>query len=81
MSEKTYQEYYDEMDSYSACMIAEGAEESESEEQIHAAWQYLVDTDLCWQLQGWFGRTAVNLIQQGLIEATTEKAKFYSECH
>jgi hypothetical protein len=46
--------------------IAEGYIEAD-EEQIIAAWQHLVDTKIVWQLQGWFGRTAVDLIQRGII--------------
>jgi hypothetical protein len=49
--------------------IAEGWIEAESEEQYIAAWQRLVDTGLAWQLQGWFGRTAVDLIDRGIINA------------
>ena len=41
---------------------------AESEEQVLAAWQQLVNTGLAWRLQGWFGRTAQHLIDQGLIE-------------
>jgi len=51
------------MDSYTAVGIAEGFVESDSVEQQREAWQYLVDTGLAWSLQGWFGRTAVALIQ------------------
>lgn len=47
--------------------IAEGVVAAESDEQWVQAWQYLVDTGLAWQLQGWFGHTARVLIQQGTI--------------
>jgi hypothetical protein len=55
------------MDDYTAVAIAEGFEEPQSEEQLIAAWQYLVDTGLCSRLQGWFGRTAHGLIKNGII--------------
>jgi hypothetical protein len=57
------------MDSYNAVGIAEGFVEAESEDQVLEAWQYLVNSGLAWQLQGWFGRTASHLIEQGLITA------------
>lgn len=53
------------MDTFQATMIAEGVEEAESEEQYIEAWQMLIDTGLAWQLQGWFGRTAMSLIESG----------------
>jgi len=55
------------MDSFTATGIAEGFIEADSEEQVIEAWQTLVDTGLAWQLQGWFGRTAQQLINQGVI--------------
>ena len=54
------------MDTSTAVMIAEGVDEASEEKQIEA-WQLLVDTGLCWQLQGWFGRTAQALIERGVI--------------
>ena len=57
------------MDNYTAAGIAEGFIEADSEEQVIEAWQTLVDTGLAWQLQGWFGRTAQQLINQGVITA------------
>jgi hypothetical protein len=57
------------MNLFDATMIAEGAEESESEEQYIEAWQLLIDTGTCWQLQGFFGRTAQSLIEQGVCHS------------
>ncbi len=58
-----------QFDSYTATGIAEGFIPAESEEQVYAAWQYLIDTGLCWSLQGWFGRTAASLIESGVCTA------------
>ncbi len=57
------------MDNYTAVLIAEGFCKGASEEQQIEAWQHLVDTGLAWRLQGWFGRTAADLIEQGIIQA------------
>lgn len=57
------------MDDFTATGIAEGFIDAESEEQQIEAWQHLVDTGLAWRLQGWFGRTAQDLIKQGVIHA------------
>ena len=54
------------MNNYDAVMIAEGAIEVDEDKQIEA-WQHLVDTGLAWSLPGRFGRTAMDLIQQGVI--------------
>lgn len=54
------------MTNFEAVMIAEGAQEPESEEQAIEAWQHLIDTGLAWTLQGFFGRTAQALIQNGI---------------
>lgn len=56
------------MDNYTATMIARrGVEEAESEEQYIEAWQHLHDTRLAYQLQGWFGRQAAEMLRQGII--------------
>ena len=57
------------MDNFTAVAIAEGFWAAESEEEALAAWQHLVDTGLVWKLQGWFGRTAQHLIDEGVISA------------
>lgn len=59
------------MDNFTAVGIAEGFIEPESEEQFLQAWQRLVDTGLAWQLQGWFGRTAQAMIDNGYILPAT----------
>lgn len=51
---------------YRAVGLAEGFEEG-TEGEIIEAWQHLHDTGLAYRLQGWFGRTASNLIEQGVI--------------
>lgn len=55
------------MDSYQAIGIAEGFVEADSEEQVLEAWQYLHDTRIGYGLQGFFGRTLCNLLDEGLI--------------
>lgn len=56
------------MTAFRAVGLAEGFEEGTEEEKI-AAWQYLHDSGMAYTLQGWFGRTAQSLIQQGIIKA------------
>jgi hypothetical protein len=55
------------MNTFDAVGIIEGFVDSDSEEQVFEAWQTLVDTGMAWQLQGWFGRTARHLIEEGYI--------------
>ena len=55
------------MDNYTATGLAEGFIEAESEEEIIKAWQHLHDTGIAYSLQGWFGRTAQQLIKEGVI--------------
>lgn len=55
------------MNTFDAVGIIEGFVDSDSEDQVLEAWQCLVDTGMAWQLQGWFGRTARHLIEEGYI--------------
>ena len=56
------------MNDYKATGLAEGFISAESEEQVIVAWQHLHDTGLAYKLQGWFGRTAQELLKQGIIQ-------------
>lgn len=55
------------MDNYTAIGLAEGFIESNDEQEVIQAWQHLHTTGLAYRLQGWFGRTASALIDQGII--------------
>jgi fatty acid-binding protein DegV len=61
------------MTSYEAVGIAEGFIEAETADQVFEAWQYLIDSGLAFSLQGWFGRTATDLIANGLCEPQRAK--------
>ena len=56
------------INNYNAVGIAEGFIECEDQKTINKAWQHLIDTGLAWSLQGWFGRTAESLIEQGICK-------------
>ncbi len=60
------------MTKYEAVGKAEGFIPVDSYDEYLEAWQTLVDTGLCWQLQGSFGRTAVALIEAGEIAPAGE---------
>lgn len=53
------------MSNFTTVMIAEGVDQASRAQQI-CAWQQLIDSGMVWTLQGWFGRTATELIRQGI---------------
>ena len=64
-------------DVYTACGIIEDfvqIPDDVDEEHAHIqAWQYLIDSGHAWTLQGFYGRTARDLIEQGICKAPNEK--------
>lgn len=52
------------MSNVEAIMIVEGDHDVD-EQMWLKAWQHLINTGLCWQLQGWYGRQAMRLIEDG----------------
>ncbi len=46
----------------------ENDQENPTEDEYRCAWQFLVDTGHAWNLQGWYGRTATDLIESGFIQ-------------
>ena len=62
------------MTAHDAIGLAEGFIEAESYDHMIEAWQHLIDKGICWQLQGWFGRQAMCLIEAGACTAPKEAA-------
>jgi len=52
-----------------AVMIAEGIESPRSEDEFIQAWQYIYDSNLYLQLQGWYGRRIQDMIREGILDA------------
>ena len=59
------------MNTFDAVMIAEGVHEADEVTYVKA-WQHLIDTETCWSLQGWFGRYATHLINEGVCTLKKE---------
>jgi len=52
-----------------AVMIAEGIETPRSDSEFIQAWQYIYDSGLYLQLQGWYGRRVQDMIREGILDA------------
>ena len=61
--------FYKKLTSYLATAYAEGFCEGEGASEVEqlTAWQYLHDTRIAYNLQGWFGRTSNSLVENGTI--------------
>ena len=55
------------MTPFEAVQIAEGLDDTAQPDDVIDAWQYLHDTGLAYQLQGFFGRTCAQLLEIGEI--------------
>lgn len=61
-----------EADGFEMMMAFESGELDE--DGIVALFQHLVNTGMAWQLQGFYGRTAMSLIDAGLVQAPSQFA-------
>ena len=52
-----------------AVMIAEGIETPRSEDEFIQAWQYIYNSGLYLQLQGWYGKRIEDMIREGILDA------------
>ena len=69
--------FEEEMTTMRAIDIIDGFEYGNAQETI-AAYQFLIDTGIVWNLQGRYGRQAKHLIEVGLCTATQTNNQTYS---
>ena len=54
------------MDLETAIELIEDSDGTVAHEMLIEAWQYLIDSRMAWNLQGWYGRQADRLIKLGV---------------
>ena len=54
-------------------LLVRAASLVEVEEQRVETWQYLIDTGRAWELPGWVGRVANNMIEAGVCHSPVER--------
>jgi hypothetical protein len=64
------------MDLYTATGLAEGFIEAKDEAEVIEAWQLLINSGMAWKLQGWFGRTARDLIEAGICAPPPQQTHY-----
>ena len=42
--------------------------------EVLSAWQWLIDEGHVWRLQGWYGRTATDLIEDGILREAKSRS-------
>ena len=62
------------MDTIDAVLLIEDGLATD-EEELLSAWQILIDTGMCWKLQGFYGRTASFLIDAGFCRVAEENSE------
>lgn len=67
----TPDEVAEQMTTLRAIEIIESDPDATAREELEA-WAHMISTGLCWQLQGFYGRTAHSLIESGLISVDGE---------
>lgn len=60
------------MEDLEAIEIIESKQDSTREEEV-AAWQHLINTGICWELQGWYGRMAAKLIEERVCHEASQR--------
>jgi hypothetical protein len=68
MSYETKFENGENITQYLAVAYAEGFEESSHIDKVKA-WSYLIGTRIAYTLQGWFGRNATTMIEEGYFNS------------